>query len=180
MTFTMDDILEVLKIVKACDDGELHIETGDIKLSVIKGDSVNGAAHPPGFTRENSVAPPAQPAAAPVAAPATAREEPQMSAVAEPSPVPVTAPAGEVTIPEGLVPIRATVTSVFYRKPSPVEEPFVEVGSEIEEESVVCLLDVMKCYYSVVAGVRGRIEKILVESGQLVESGAILFLVKPA
>ena len=81
---------------------------------------------------------------------------------------------------EGLVPIKASVTSVFYRKPSPEEPPFVEVGSEVDEDTVVCLLEVMKCFRSVNAGVKGRIEKILAESGQLVQNGTELFLVRPS
>jgi len=81
---------------------------------------------------------------------------------------------------EELVPIRATVTSVFYRKPSPEEPPFVEVGSQVTEDSVVCLLEVMKCYRSVLAGVSGTIAEICVESGQLVQNGTNLFLVRPS
>jgi len=80
---------------------------------------------------------------------------------------------------EGLVSIKASVTSVFYRKPSPEEPPFVEVGSEVNEDTVVCLLEVMKCFRSVNAGVKGKVEKILAESGQLVQNGTELFLIKP-
>jgi acetyl-CoA carboxylase biotin carboxyl carrier protein len=78
-----------------------------------------------------------------------------------------------------LVTIKANVTSVFYRRPSPSEPPFVEVGSKVEEDTVVCLLEVMKCFRSTVAGVSGTIEKILVESGTLVEKGTDLILIKP-
>lgn len=79
---------------------------------------------------------------------------------------------------DGLIPIKATVTSVFYRKPSPEEPPFVEVGSQVTEDSVVCLLEVMKCYRSVVAGVSGTIAEICAESGQVVQSGTDLFLIR--
>ncbi len=81
---------------------------------------------------------------------------------------------------EGLIPIKARMTSVFYRRPSPEEPPFVEVGSKVTEDTVVCLLEVMKCYRSVMAGVSGTIEKICVESGQLVKNGTELFLVRPS
>jgi biotin carboxyl carrier protein len=79
-----------------------------------------------------------------------------------------------------LVPINASVVSVFYRRASPDEPPFVEVGSEVKDDTVVCLLEVMKCYRSVMAGVQGRVEKICVENAQLVEPGAALFLIRPA
>ena len=70
--------------------------------------------------------------------------------------------------------------SVFYRRPSPDEPPFVKVGSEVKEDTVVCLLEVMKCFRSVMAGVQGRVEKICVENAQLVEPGTTLFLIRPA
>lgn len=78
-----------------------------------------------------------------------------------------------------LVPIQATVTSVFYRKPSPGEPPFVEVGDQVEESTTVCLLEVMKCFNSVSAGVKGKVEQILVESGDLVEKGDTIMLIRP-
>lgn len=86
----------------------------------------------------------------------------------------------EEIIPDGLVGIKANVASVFYRKPSPTEPPFVEVGSEIKEDTVVCLLEVMKCFREVLAGVEGRIEKVCAESEQVVNGGQLLFLVRPS
>ncbi len=82
--------------------------------------------------------------------------------------------------PETLVPIKASVTSVFYRRPSPEEPPFVEVGSKVTADTVVCLLEIMKCYRSVIAGVSGTIVKVCVESGELVQGGTELFLVRPS
>ena len=83
------------------------------------------------------------------------------------------------TIEEGLIPIKANVTSVFYRKPSPEEPPFVEVGDEVQEDTIVCLLEVMKCFRQVTADVQGYVEKICVESTNLVEEGTVLFLIRP-
>ena len=80
---------------------------------------------------------------------------------------------------EGLVPIKANVTSVFYRRPSPEEPPFVEVGDEVQEDTVVCLLEVMKCFRQVMAETRGHIVKICAESNSLVEEGSVLFLIHP-
>lgn len=81
---------------------------------------------------------------------------------------------------EGLIPIKSTMTSVFYRKPSPEEPPFVEVGSKVTEDTVVCLLEVMKCYRSLTAGISGTVEKVCAESGQLVKKDTVLFLVRPS
>jgi len=74
--------------------------------------------------------------------------------------------------------VKASVTSVFYRKPSPDEPSFVEVGSKVQADTVVCLLEVMKCFRSVTAGAAGTIEKVCAESGQLVQNGTELFHIK--
>jgi len=178
MAFTMDDVIEALKIMKECDDAELRIQTSELSLYIAKGNVVSHATA--GFPSESNAAArtPIETAPAAIGAPAARGGEVRATpAAGEP---PGLVPARGAAIPEGLVPIRATVTSVFYRKPNPDEPPFVDIGSKVEEDTIVCLLDVMKCYHSVPAGVRGRIEQILVESGDLVESEAVMFLVRPA
>jgi len=187
----MDDIEQVLQVIKDIKNVELHIDIGDLKLSVWKGNIGDSTRSSLEFSRESTVCLPKQPeqTVAPTAAASVKKEEPKAQATVEVDRLqPGTSRAtgapkvakGEEAIPEGLVAIRASVTSVFYRKPSPLEPPFVEVGSEVKEDSVLCLLEVMKCYRSVNAGVKGRVEKILVESGQLVEYGTVLFLIRPS
>jgi acetyl-CoA carboxylase biotin carboxyl carrier protein len=181
MTFNIDDVMEVLKIVKECKDTELYIDTGEMKLSLAKGKvSGSGAGFiNPGAVAQDSVAA-AQPETAvldAVTAPPAAEpvEEPQVEAAAAAQ----SNVESEAVSEEGLVPITANVTSMFYRSPSPEEPPFVEVGDEVQEETVVCLLEVMKCFRQVMAETRGRIEKICVESNNLVEEGTVLFLIRP-
>ena len=177
MSFSMDDVMEVLQIVKECKDTELHIDTGDIKLSLFKGEvgdtarSVVNLSGPVCQTQQPE--PEATPAVTPAETTTETDEEPEADA---PSPVEAMT---EEDVQEGLVPIKANVTSIFYRKPSPEEPPFVEVGDEVKEDSVVCLLEVMKCFRQVTADVAGRVEKICVESNHLVEEGSVLFLIRP-
>jgi acetyl-CoA carboxylase biotin carboxyl carrier protein len=80
---------------------------------------------------------------------------------------------------DGLVPVEATVASVFYRRPSPAEPPFVEEGDQVNEDTIVCLLEIMKCFRSVTADVTGTVEKILVESGDLVQKGNAVMFIRP-
>jgi acetyl-CoA carboxylase biotin carboxyl carrier protein len=165
MTLNIDDVLEVLQIVRECKDTELHIDTGEMKLSLTRGKVSGGGS---GFINPAAVA--QEPdavaqvkAVEPAAATAAPQADVQSEAVSE----------------EGLVPITADVTSVFYRRPNPEESAFVEVGDEVQEETIVCLLEVMKCFRQVMAGARGRIEKICVESNSLVEEGTVMFLIRP-
>jgi acetyl-CoA carboxylase biotin carboxyl carrier protein len=161
MSFTMDDIEQVLRIVQECDDCELHMEIDGVKLSLFRGDIGDSTRSSLDISKESTVCQPQ-------------RLEQKAAATATPS-----VEKEEETIEEGLVAIKASVVSVFYRRPAPDEPPFVDVGSEVKEDTVVCLLEVMKCFRSVMAGVQGRVEKVCVENAELVEHGTVLFLIRP-
>ncbi|MEH6822625.1 MAG: biotin/lipoyl-containing protein [Motiliproteus sp.] len=79
----------------------------------------------------------------------------------------------------GLVPLQASVTSVFYSKPSPGEPEFVNEGGQVDEDTVVCLLEIMKCFRSTTAGIKGTVEKILVNNSDMVKKGDTLMLIRP-
>ena len=170
MYFTIEDVEQVLRIIQECEDLALHMEIGDLKLSLSKGD-VGDGTEAAGSIQERG---PIEQEAAATATASVEKEEPETTATA------AKAETEDETIEEGLIPIKASVVSVFYRRPSPDEPPFVEVGSEVNEDTVVCLLEVMKCFRSVMAGVQGRVEKICVDNAQLVEPGTALFLIRPA
>ncbi len=176
MSFTMDDVVEVLQIVKESKDTELHIDSGDLKLSLFKGevgDSARGMVNYSGEASQTQQ-PETKATPAPVAAAVTETiEEPETAAAS------LVEAATEEDLEAGLIPIKANVTSVFYRKPNPESPPFVEVGDEVQEDSIICLLEVMKCFRQVTADVKGRIEKICVESNLMVEEGTVLFLIRP-
>ena len=80
---------------------------------------------------------------------------------------------------EGLVEIKTPMVGTFYKAPAPDADPFVDVGAEVSEDTVVCIIEAMKLMNEIKADVKGRIVKILVDSGQPVEFGQTLFLVKP-
>jgi biotin carboxyl carrier protein len=80
---------------------------------------------------------------------------------------------------EGLVAVEASVTSVFYRRPKPGEPAFVEEGDKVNEDTIVCLTEIMKCFRSVTAGVKGPVEKVLVENAAMVKAGDTLMLIRP-
>ena len=77
------------------------------------------------------------------------------------------------------VTIEAPMLGTFYRSPAPGEASFVEVGSTVEPDTIVCIIEVMKMMNSVHAGVAGTITEICVENGEHVEYGARLFRVEP-
>ena len=63
--------------------------------------------------------------------------------------------------------------------PHPGAKPFVTVGTNVDEETDVCIIEAMKVFNNIKAECRGTIAKILVQDGQPVEFGQPLFLVKP-
>ncbi len=75
--------------------------------------------------------------------------------------------------------IKSPMVGTFYRAPASEAPPFVEVGQEIHEGQVLCILEAMKLMNEIKAEIKGRILKIMVENGQPVEFGQPLFIVEP-
>ncbi|WP_163526333.1 acetyl-CoA carboxylase biotin carboxyl carrier protein [Halobacillus ihumii] len=72
------------------------------------------------------------------------------------------------------------MVGTFYQSPSPDQDAFVQVGDQVKQESVVCIVEAMKLFNEIEAEVSGEIVEILVNDGELVEYGQPLFRVKTA
>lgn len=89
--------------------------------------------------------------------------------------------ASQETNDEGkYITIKSPIIGTFYRKPSPDKEPFVSVGSEISEGTVVCVVEAMKLFNQIESEVSGKIVKVLVDDATPVEYDQPLFLVEPS
>lgn len=71
--------------------------------------------------------------------------------------------------------VTSPMVGTFYKKPAPDQKDFVQVGSKVEKDTVVCIIEAMKVMNEVKAGVSGTLEEILVEDGHPVEFGTKLF-----
>ncbi len=71
--------------------------------------------------------------------------------------------------------ITSPIVGTFYRSPSPTAESFVRIGSEVEHNTVVCIIEAMKLMNEIQAEAAGEVVKIYVENGQAVEYGQPLF-----
>ncbi len=80
---------------------------------------------------------------------------------------------------DGLASITAPMLGTFYRAEGPGKPPFVEVGSRVEPDTIVCIIEVMKMMNSVPAGVAGTVAEVLPDNAELVEYGQPLFRVQP-
>ena len=88
-------------------------------------------------------------------------------------------PGREPRAAEAEFELKAPMVGTFYRAPLPGAPPFVEVGSLVGPDDVVCIIEVMTLMNSITTGCRGRIGAVLAENGQLVEYGQPLMIVAP-
>ena len=163
MELSEDDVLHILKLIDESQFDYFQLEMGDLKITVSKGDPIPLNATPQSI------------AVAPAAA--TAR------ATAAPKPAPAPAAAAQAAkpaaIPEGHLAITAPLLGTFYVAPEPGAPPFVQVGQQVTEDTTCGLIEVMKVFNSVRAGVKGTIVELVAPNGGFVEFGQALYIVKP-
>ena len=163
----LKDIKVIVDLMKKNAVSEFEMEEGDFKIKLKresgkprKGESVVVQEAAPMILPAAAAAPAAVPVAAATPAPT--------------SPAPATpAPAAEG--PE----VKSPMIGTFYRKPSPDADSFVEVGSVVEPETVVCIIEAMKVMNEIKAEVKGTIAEVLLEDGKPVEYGQALFRIEP-
>ncbi len=154
------DIFLILKLLEESPFDELELDTGDLKLHAKKRGSFQGLKN---IERKDDQSENPQSIPVPGRAPS--------------SPGGIPNPASEKAM-EGLVAIKAPMLGTFYRTPKPGAPPFVEVGAMVNRDDPVCIIEVMKLFNTVKAGVQGRIAQICAEQGRLVEYQQVLFLIE--
>jgi acetyl-CoA carboxylase biotin carboxyl carrier protein len=156
MALNHEDVREILRIIDESPLEELRIESEGFSLHVRRGAGTQSTPSP--------TEPPSLPTP-------RARESARESEA-----VPASAPDQQ----DGKLTIAAPMLGTFYRAEGPGQSPFVEVGSQVEPDTTVCIIEVMKMMNSVPAGVSGTIVEVCPENGELVEYGGPLFRVEPA
>ncbi len=152
MTLTAKDVAEITRLLEESNFDELHLELDGLKLTLRRGatPSVETASH-------DTPRPP--------------------TATPEPAPTAVQAPAPTKSVGENVCEVTAPMLGTFYRAPKPGAQPYVEVGARVEEETIVCIIEVMKLMHTVRAGVSGTVTAIFGRDGTLVEFGEVLLSV---
>jgi len=108
-------------------------------------------------------------------------DPPLAPAVRQQEPEPAGTPPPEEPQPasdDGLVPICSPMVGTFYSSSNPDSPPYVQVGSQVTADTVVCIVEAMKVFNEIKAEVSGTVEKLLAENQQAVEYGQELFLVR--
>lgn len=164
------ELASIVRLLKELNFTEFNYSKGDVSLAVRRGD----------FSEESTVA--ATASSQPVSTPSPAPKEPAPSlAVSTPSKNSqakvATAPANAALASDEFL-IRAPLLGVFYPAPKPGEPNFIKVGDQVDENSTVCIIEVMKLMNTVSAGVNGTVTHIHVAEGDFVEFDQPLFTVK--
>ena len=155
MSLTAKDVAEIMRLLEDSSFESLSLEMDGVKLTL----------------QRNSAQPSQSRAQSPVASTTGADTRSSW-----PAPKTKVKPPSE----PGLVEVASPLLGIFYRAPRPGEPSFVEVGSKLEEDTIVGIIEVMKLMNSVRAGVQGEVVEILVTNGAPVEYGEILLRVRPS
>jgi acetyl-CoA carboxylase biotin carboxyl carrier protein len=164
----MEELRELIGLLRENGLAELELEREDFRVRLRRegvnasGDNLQSAGVPASV-------------AAPVPNPSTAQAvNSSTSATAHPGAQAATAASQD----QDLHIISSPIVGTFYRSPSPTAEPFVKIGSNVEPESVVCIIEAMKLMNEIQSETTGEVVKIYVENGQPVEYGQPLFGIK--
>jgi acetyl-CoA carboxylase biotin carboxyl carrier protein len=150
VNLSAEDVQEILRLLDAARLDELYLETDRFTLTLRR--SADGE-----WTQQSQL-----------------RSTRAVEAV-EPAPTAPPAPPSAA----GLWEVRAPLLGTFYRAPQPGAAPFVEVGSRVEEDTVVGIVETMKLMNSVLAGARGRVAEFCLGDAQFVTQGTVLLRIDP-
>ena len=158
-------VKELISLMQANKLTEISLELEGLKIGLRKGEGSRVEVK----RREVKLGPASLPAA-PYGRPVEAESLGQKPQAPE-----TAAPVSE----EKYLNIVSPMVGTFYRTPAPDADPFVEEGDEVDEETIVCIIEAMKVMNEIRAEVSGKIGEILVSNGEAVEFGQPLFLVEP-
>ncbi len=151
MTLTAKDVAEIMRLLEQSSFDNLSLEIDGVKLNLQRGSAA--------LIRESAV--------------------PVPSVQSQPKPLQSASPKIKPPSEPGLAEVASPLLGIFYRAPKPGEPPFVEVGSKVEDDTVIGIIEVMKLMNSVRAGVKGEVVEILAENAALVEYDEILLRLRP-
>ena len=172
MTLTAADVAEIMRVIEQSKFDELSLEMDGVKLRLRRAGAGGGFVQSETAQSESSCS-----AAAAAAHPGEAAAH--AGARAAVPAAHVAAPAGDCALPRAnLSDIASPMLGTFYRAPKPGAAPFVQIGSVVDVDSVIAIIEVMKLMNTVRAGVRGVITEILPADEALVEFGDVLMRVR--
>jgi acetyl-CoA carboxylase biotin carboxyl carrier protein len=161
---TNEDVRDILRLLDALPFGELHLRTDDFELHLRR--APDGA-----WTQTTRVV--SKPHVLSPAKPPGASTGPSDSSTGA-------APSGAPASRDGLAEVRTPLPGTFYRAAKPGAPPFVEVGSDVSEDTVVAIIETMKLMNSIPAGTRGKVAEICLDNAEFASQDAVLMRIERA
>ncbi|HEX5128260.1 MAG TPA: acetyl-CoA carboxylase biotin carboxyl carrier protein [Usitatibacter sp.] len=159
-----DDLLAIARLIESGSRfTEFRLRSGDIEVEVKR---ANGAAAPIA-PMQSAPAEATLPPPNPKGGGASSPESTQGGG----APIP--------ELPAGTHLIKSPMVGTFYRAPEPGAKPFVEPGTKVEPDTIVCIIEVMKLMNSVEAGVSGTVTHVFADNAAMVEAGQPLIAIRP-
>lgn len=155
----LKDIKAIIDLMKKNSVSEFELEKQDFKIRLKRGMGGNGIQTDESGQQMIAYAP--IPAALPVALAPTA-----------PTTVAASATSNDADI-------KSPMIGTFYRSPSPDSAAYAEVGTEVNPDTVVCIIEAMKVMNEIKAEAKGVITQVLIENAKPVEFGQPLFKIRP-
>ncbi len=168
MIINVEQLKQILDLVREHDLSELEIEQDGLRVKVRK-DAAGGL-----------VVHPAAGPAAPVAAPAAGTAAPAVlgATTTATSPASAPLPPEEAESDIELAVVKSPIVGTFYRSPEPGAASFVEIGTSVKKGQVLCIIEAMKLMNEIDSEYDGEIVNVYVESGQPVQYGERLFAIR--
>lgn len=152
----LKDIKAILDLMKKNSVSEFELEKQDFKIRLKRGFNAGGSGTAPEDSQVLNYVPP-------------------MLAIQPPTTATIQAPAAASAELE----IKSPMIGTFYRSPSPESASYVEVGTEVSPDTVVCIIEAMKVMNEIKAEAKGTVTEVLVENAKPVEFGQPLFKLRP-
>ena len=166
------ELKDFIKAVAKSGVNEVDIKTDEMKLSIKVNSESNKATHTETIIQQ-----------VPVHSPLTTGtvfQQPMQNLQTQVQAPVETTQSEEKPEDSNYITIKSPMVGTFYRKPTPEKDPFTNVGDNINENTVVCIIEAMKLFNEIEAEVSGKIVKILVDDSSPVEFEQALFLVDPS
>ena len=153
----LKDIKAIIDLMKKNSISEFELERQDFKIRLKRGP--NAGAIPVQYDELSTLA----------------AQYPAAAQSAGAAPTTVQSASGGVSELE----IKSPMIGTFYRAPSPESAPYIDVGSEVSPETVVCIIEAMKVMNEIKSELKGVVTQVLVENAKPVEFGQPLFKIRP-
>lgn len=163
MALDIEELVGLVELLKQLDFTDFHFQKGDLSIAVRRG----------GLLTEDPIAPRNAAAAPLIEVTAKGATSPTLASTKADAPLP-----GASFQVSGDHIVTAPLLGTIYHSPKPGESPFVTVGARVNAEDTLCVIEVMKLYNSVTAGISGVVSAVLANAGQLVEFGQPLFAIR--